>query len=74
MSANILHTGSLGRITFSPNGNLLNDGRGLLATMARCLERSRSRRALAELDPDQLVDIGLSEAEAAREIAKRFWE
>jgi uncharacterized protein YjiS (DUF1127 family) len=74
MPANALNTGSPGRVTFSPNGNWLKEGRSLFASLARCLERSKSRQALAELDPDQLVDIGLSEAEAAREIAKRFWE
>ena len=36
-------------------------------------ERSRSRRALAELDPHLLKDIGLSSYDARVESIKPFW-
>jgi uncharacterized protein YjiS (DUF1127 family) len=37
------------------------------------LERSRQRRALAELDERLLRDIGVTSAQARREAAKPFW-
>ena len=37
------------------------------------LERSRQRRALAELDERLLRDIGVTSAQASREAAKPFW-
>ena len=36
-------------------------------------ERSRQRRALAELDDRLLCDIGVTPAQARREAAKPFW-
>ena len=36
-------------------------------------ERSRQRRALAELDIRMLRDIGVTSAQATREAAKPFW-
>jgi uncharacterized protein YjiS (DUF1127 family) len=36
-------------------------------------ERSRQRRALAELDDRLLDDIGLTRSKAQREAAKPFW-
>ena len=36
-------------------------------------ERSRQRRALAELDDRLLRDIGITRAQAGREAAKPFW-
>jgi uncharacterized protein YjiS (DUF1127 family) len=36
-------------------------------------ERSRSRRALGALDDRQLMDVGLSRADARRESALPFW-
>lgn len=36
-------------------------------------ERARSRRALAELDPHLLKDIGVSRDEARAEAIKPFW-
>ncbi|WP_454849134.1 DUF1127 domain-containing protein [Rhizobium binxianense] len=45
-------------------------GRGILDW----LEKRRSRQALAELSEDQLRDIGISRAEARKEVAKSwFW-
>jgi uncharacterized protein YjiS (DUF1127 family) len=38
------------------------------------MERSRQRRALAELDDRRLRDIGLTREEARRECANRFWK
>ena len=37
------------------------------------IERQRGRRALSELPPQLLRDIGLDEETAAREAAKPFW-
>lgn len=37
------------------------------------IERSRERRALANLDDRLLDDVGISRSEATREIAKPFW-
>jgi uncharacterized protein YjiS (DUF1127 family) len=41
--------------------------------MGAWIERSRQRHALAELDGRLLEDIGVTRAQAAREIAKPFW-
>jgi uncharacterized protein YjiS (DUF1127 family) len=38
------------------------------------MERSRQRRALAELDDRLLRDIGLTRDEARRECANPFWK
>jgi uncharacterized protein YjiS (DUF1127 family) len=38
------------------------------------LARSSQRRALAELEPFRLVDIGISPTERRHECRKRFWE
>ena len=37
------------------------------------LQRSRQRRALAELDDRMLRDIGITRPQAEREAAKPFW-
>lgn len=37
------------------------------------VDRSRQRRALANLDGRMLNDVGITPAAAAREIAKPFW-
>ncbi len=44
-----------------------------LRVIAVWIERSRQRRALADLDDHLLDDIGITRSEAAREIAKPFW-
>ena len=50
---------------------------GLFRTLFEALltwqRRARERRHLAELDPRLLRDMGISEAEAARESAIPFW-
>jgi uncharacterized protein YjiS (DUF1127 family) len=46
-------------------------------TMRKCIERSRQRtalRLLAQLNDSRLEDIGVSQGEALREGAKRFWQ
>jgi len=45
----------------------------LAARGARCLERARQRRSLADLDDRRLRDLGLSRADVEREAAKPFW-
>ena len=42
--------------------------------LARWIERSRQRRALAGLDDQMLRDIGITRVEAAREAEKPFWK
>ena len=44
-----------------------------LRVIGKWIERSRQRRALANLDDRFLRDVGISRSEAAREIAKPFW-
>ena len=41
--------------------------------VAMWMERSRQRRALADLDDHLLKDIGITRSEAAREAAQPFW-
>jgi uncharacterized protein YjiS (DUF1127 family) len=46
----------------------------LLGAVSRWLEWARSRQALDELDDHLLKDIGLTRAEARREVEKSFWQ
>jgi len=41
--------------------------------IARWIERTRQRKALAALDDHQLRDIGVTRVDAARECGKPFW-
>ena len=45
-----------------------------LMLIARWIERSRQRRALAALDDHVLRDIGITRVEAEREAQKPFWK
>ena len=49
-----------------------------LSTLKRSIgiwaERSRQRRALAQLSAYQLKDIGISRGDAINEVRKPFWE
>jgi uncharacterized protein YjiS (DUF1127 family) len=45
----------------------------LVAWIRSALERSKQRRALAELDDRALRDIGISRSEALYEAGKPFW-
>ena len=42
--------------------------------VALMLEARRTRRILAEMDPRLMKDIGIGRAEAAREVARPFWD
>lgn len=42
--------------------------------LLRGMARRRQRRDLRELTDDQLLDIGLTRAEARREAARPFWD
>jgi uncharacterized protein YjiS (DUF1127 family) len=44
------------------------------AWLGACLERSRQRRRLADLDDGLLKDIGLSRADVARECGRWPWD
>ncbi|MGH6816806.1 MAG: DUF1127 domain-containing protein [Hyphomicrobiaceae bacterium] len=46
---------------------------GLRALLRTWMERGRQRQALAELDDRLLRDIGVTRAQAEREIAKPSW-
>lgn len=43
-------------------------------TVDTWLRRSRGRRQLARFNAYELRDIGLSRSDAAREVAKSFWQ
>lgn len=45
----------------------------ILHAIYRSLERSRQRRALAELSDARLRDLGLTRHDVRREVAKPFW-
>lgn len=47
--------------------------RRLFRSLAQGLERSRTRRLLAQLDQRDLADLGLSHADRLNEMEKPFW-
>lgn len=47
--------------------------RRVMLNIRGCMERSRQRQALRDLDEHQLKDIGLSRAAAMEEARKPFW-
>jgi len=47
--------------------------RGFVALLLAWTDRARERRALAELDPRQLGDVGLTRADIGGELAKHTW-
>ena len=48
--------------------------RAFFSWCARCYDRAEQRRALRELDAEQLRDVGLTRGEALREADKPFWK
>ena len=54
----------------------LSSGRGgfSLARLATMLNVARERRMLAKLDRHALDDLGLTEKDVAREVARPFWD
>ena len=46
----------------------------LFAAWSRSLERARTRRLLAQLDDQQLSDIGISHSERMAELERSFWQ
>ena len=64
-------------LTWSPSwhhGGLMRLGGAAVRAVWSCIERSRQRGALAELDDRLLRDIGLTRDEARRECASPFWK
>lgn len=57
-----------------PKRNIPNILSRLARLLALWAARSSQRRALAELEPDRLEDIGIDRAARGRECRKRFWE
>lgn len=47
---------------------------GLLARLHSIVMVTRTRRALAKLEPHELADIGLSAAQAQREAKRSIWD
>jgi uncharacterized protein YjiS (DUF1127 family) len=47
---------------------------GAFRKLMQLIERAHQRKALSELEKDQLDDIGISREEARREAGKRIWE
>ena len=47
--------------------------RRLFAAWGRSLERARTRRLLAQLNEQQLSDIGISHCERMAELERPFW-
>lgn len=45
----------------------------LVTVLTLWRQRSNSRRKLLSLDENQLIDLGISRAEAEAESRKRFW-
>ncbi|MHA6572513.1 DUF1127 domain-containing protein [Pseudomonas yamanorum] len=43
------------------------------AALARWGQRTRTRRLLAQLDPQELSDAGISHGDRAAELSKSFW-
>lgn len=46
---------------------------GLFESLARAMEKRRTRRSLANLSDHQLRDIGVTRYEADREARRSFW-
>ncbi|MCX7889710.1 MAG: DUF1127 domain-containing protein [Rhodobacteraceae bacterium] len=57
-----------------PKENIPNILTRLARLLALWAARSSQRRALAELEPDRLEDIGIDRTARDRECRKRFWE
>jgi len=51
----------------------MRDLREIWDVLIQWQKRVESRRALSEMEPRQLRDIGLTRAQAAAEAAKPFW-
>ncbi len=62
-----------GRVFTSIVAGLLRLPRTLVETLLTWQRRADERDRLATLDPRLLADMGISEAEAAREAAIPFW-
>jgi uncharacterized protein YjiS (DUF1127 family) len=56
------------------HGTLMRLGGATMRAVWFWMERSRQRRALADLDDRLLRDIGLTRDEARRECANPFWK
>jgi uncharacterized protein YjiS (DUF1127 family) len=59
---------------FSHSASATRPFRAMTRRLAIMLETRRTRHILAELDPRQLKDIGISRGEAQAEVARAPWE
>lgn len=67
---NHLQDVSAGTVDHSPRCGLV---RRLFKGFCQGLERTRTRRLLAQLDGRDLADLGLSHADRLNELEKPFW-
>jgi len=65
--------GSVSALPTIPSYVRLATNRSWIQVIGVWIDRSRQRRALANLDDRLLDDVGISRTEARREIAKPFW-
>lgn len=66
-------TENAGRLFRNYADALERDGATFGTMVMRWYRRWQSRRALAQLSPEQRVDVGLSSQDIAQEIRKPFW-
>ena len=67
-------TGCRVTVTSARRQGFWSEVRAGVSLLLLWMERSRQRAALAELNDDQLSDIGLSRQDVRRECAKPFWD
>ena len=63
----VYHTNLITEATFKPSINLFT-------RLASMIELAKQRKRLAELDADQLADIGVSRDDAMMEAARPSWD
>ncbi len=64
----------MSRTTALPILRTLRKGTGTWTLIALALAARRQRRALAKLSPELLKDVGISAAEAHREVERPAWD
>lgn len=52
---------------------MLDLAKVIIGTVSTWIERHRQRRALGQLDDDQLRDVNITRNEAQREASQPFW-
>jgi uncharacterized protein YjiS (DUF1127 family) len=74
MTIDISHSSNGAHSAVATSRRISRWGRVAMAAIAIYLEKHRSRRALSELADHQLLDIGVTRAQADTEVSKScFW-